>query len=365
MTDKKAHDAIEEAARRLLAGIPPQDLEGYNTAMSQFDLSALWRRIARTTHQNATSPSTRKNKRRWLWVAAAAAVVAVVLTTMPSRREALIYSSQQGTVELAVGDGAAVALEKAEVAVGGNMLANDTVSAMLHYRSISTPAQANPDVTLSTPRGSNYSIVLPDGTRVHLNSQTTITFPDRFDKDSRDVQLAGEAFFEVAPDATRPLRVHVGDVTVTALGTEFNVDATGEGVNAALLSGVVEVSNAQASLRLAPGQLCEASGDNLIKREADVHSIASWRAGRVRFVGWTMERIAQKMALWYDFDLRYDDPAIATMRFSGTIDKQRPLNELLELLQQTGALQFEIRGRHITAKQNRKHQTKQNSYEEI
>ncbi len=326
----------------------------FDSVVRQFDLESLWHRIRRATHP-------RKDRRRKIIVATAgfmvAAVVALfVIFPSPWHGKSVIYSLPGNDVmTLAIDGRECVGIERnmPKISLGGSTLRNDTLDATIYYESVSTPTEVVPEVTLAVPRGGSYSIVLPDGTHVWLNSNTTIRFPDYFGPYSRDIELDGEAFFDVAQDSRRPFHVHVGEYRVTALGTEFNVEAY-SGSNmmaAALVSGSVEVRSENSAATLVPGQLCmvDTEGGVMQTTEVDVQRITGWMDGKVWFVGWTMQRIAGKMSLWYDFEIDYTDPSIASMRFSGTIDKRRPLNELLELLEQTGAIRFEVSGRNVTA----------------
>lgn len=357
---KPARRAIEKAAENLRSGKITSEQEralvDYDAVIGEFDLEKLWRRIRRTAQSR--TPRSRIRRRVLMAAAsgfAAAAIVLFVLIIAP-RRETLIYSSPEPAVELIATDGTRVSVSRdvPRIIVGDGALRNDTLTATLYYESVGELVEVASEVsyvTLSVPHGGSYSIVLPDGTQTWLNSNTTIRFPDRFGPDSRDIELDGEAFFDVAKDESRPLRIHAGGYAVTALGTSFNVQAwDGSGhITTVLVSGIVEVGNEGISARLAPGQQCviDLGNGEIQTTEVDVQRVLSWREGKVYFVGWTMEKVVEKMVLWYDFEIIYDEPDISSMRFSGTIDKRRPLNELLHFMEQTGTLGFDIDGRHV------------------
>ncbi len=359
---KPARRAIEKAAENIRSGNITHEQErafdDYCAVVGEFDLEKLWRRIRHTTQSR--TPRSRIVRRAVIAAAsglAAAAVVALAIILFP-RGETLIYSSPEPAVELIAMDGTRVSVGRdvPHVVVGDGALLNDTLTATLYYESVGEPEEVASEVsyvTLSVPHGGSYSIVLPDGTQAWLNSNTTIRFPDRFGPGSRDIELDGEAFFDVARDEDRPLRIHAGDYAVTALGTSFNVQAwAGSGhITTVLASGIVEVGNGVTATTLAPGQQCvvDLGSGGMQTTDVDVQRMLSWREGKVYFVGWPMEMVVEKMALWYDFEITYADPDIASMRFSGTIDKRRPLNELLHFMEQTGALRFDIDGRRVMA----------------
>ena len=358
---KQARRAIEKAAENIRSGKVTAEQErasaDYYTVIGEFDLEKLWCRIRHTTQSRA--PQSRARRRAYIAAISGLAAAAIVLLAviLTQRGETLIYSSPEPAVELIATDGTrvSVARDVPQIVVGDGAIRNDTLTSTLYYESVGEPVEVASEVsyvTLSVPHGGSYSIVLPDGTQAWLNSNTTIRFPDRFGPGSRDIELDGEAFFDVAKDEARPLRIHAGDYSVTALGTSFNVQAwAGSGhITTVLASGVVEVGNGIMTATLAPGQQCviDLGSGEMQTTEVDVQRMLSWREGKVYFVGWPMERVVEKMALWYDFEIVYADPEIASMRFSGTIDKQRPLNELLHFMEQTGTLGFDVEGQRVT-----------------
>lgn len=346
-----------EFYRRLEAGLP---LGEFDAVTGQFDLPALWERI------EASTATAKPAKRPLRWVRYAAGIVAAVSITaylwisFRPQEETLICSGTP-LVELILADGQKVTVDrssdKVHLGAQGRALVNDTTTSTLYYESGTSRPAAEPVYnTLIVPRAGQYSMVLPDGSRVWLNSNSSLRFPDRFADDSREVYLEGEAYFDVVKDAKKPFRVYIDTYAVTVLGTSFNVTAypADRYLTTSLVEGSVRIDYNDTRTTLTPGRQCmlDRHTDTIHIFDADTERLTAWVDGKFYFVGYTVAQIVSKMALWYDFEMVYDDAAIAGMRFSGTINKNRPLNELLHFMEQTETLRFKIEGRTVTAYKN-------------
>jgi ferric-dicitrate binding protein FerR (iron transport regulator) len=212
----------------------------------------------------------------------------------------------------------------------------------------SYPAGSDPLAynTLTTPRARQQHVVLSDGTGVWLNAGSSIRFPTRFPKDSREVEVTGEAYFEVANDPARPFHVDIpariagGQPSVIEiLGTHFNVMAyANEGqLRTTLLEGSVRFRGGTKSLLLKPGQQGILSAHNELKllADADTSQAIAWKNGIQAFDSADLPTIMRQIERWYDVEVEYNG-AIPSRTFTGNIPRSASLAQLLQLFQVVG-----------------------------
>lgn len=220
-------------------------------------------------------------------------------------------------------------------------------------RTAKTPTQIFNKVDV--PRGGEYALTLSDGTRIHLNSMTSMRFPVRFAGDTREVELEGEAYFEVMPDR-KPFMVKYNGVTVQVLGTCFNVSAyPGQASHTTLVNGAVKVSlDAGGEHVLSPSQqtYLEPGSSELQVRTVDTSLYTSWVNGKIYFKDARLEEIMNSLSRWYDIEVIYADDDVKELRFGCNINKYKEITPFLELLERTDKLEIEIKGRTITFKHN-------------
>jgi transmembrane sensor len=203
--------------------------------------------------------------------------------------------------------------------------------------------------TIQTPRGGQYQVVLPDGTRVWLNAASSLTYPTVFTGTDRRVQLNGEAYFEVTRKKDQPFLVMVGEMRVDVLGTYFNVMAYDDenAVKTTLLEGAVKVTKGATSHLLQPGQqasLDRGSGALRIL-DVDVNEVVAWKNGVFELGGETIEPVMREMARWYDVDVEYQGKT--NEHFRGTIPRSANASEVFKMLELTGAVHFTIEGKKV------------------
>jgi hypothetical protein len=185
--------------------------------------------------------------------------------------------------------------------------------------------------TLKTPDGKDYTIRLSDGTEVQLNAATTMRFPLSFTGNKREVFINGEAFLKVSPNRDKPFIVHLPNSTVFVLGTEFNVNTYNE-ERIALITGALKVND----ILLKPGQESVAS----VIHTFDETDVLSWRNGKFVFNNTTLEEVCKILPRIYGIAVELDNKAIADKRFSGVIDKNKPIAHVLEALKATNGLNY-------------------------
>lgn len=200
------------------------------------------------------------------------------------------------------------------------------------------------------PRGGEYIARLEDGSMVHLNAGSELKVPVRFEKNSRQVWLKGEAFFDVTPDKNRLFTVHTEKAKISVLGTEFDVRAYEDEkeVITTLVQGMVEVSSGEATGRLTPGDQARVAKEGEITTEkVDVYPFIAWKTGRMVFEDVPLEQIMTELQRWYDFEVFYANPDVKTMRFTIDIRKYDDISKILNLMEKMQKVIFTQKGRTV------------------
>ena len=326
---------------------------------------------------NVVSRTEQQNTRKLIpWIFRYATVLAVVICCVvlwfdqgnkndySVTAEDDSISSGTRKAELILANGKSVILDSDmnvhEMEISGMKFVNDDKNGELRYDGsfVVEDSSLMSYNTLCIPKGGEYSLQLPDGSRVWLNSETSIRFPVCFMKDRRKVYLSGEAYFEVTKNASAPFHVYVEGGEVTVLGTSFNVSAYKEDAiwQTTLVSGRVQVVTDDSKVVVKPTEqysIDRQTGERVLK-EVDTELYTSWVDGKFYFSAYAFEDIVRKLERWYDFTMNYQDEEIKRMHFSGTINKHRPLNEVLQFLEKTTDIHFEISGKNITVSKIKK-----------
>lgn len=194
------------------------------------------------------------------------------------------------------------------------------------------------------PRKGSYQLVLPDGTKVWLNAESSIRYPGAFAKDTRRVSVTGETFFEVAKDPLKPFIVSMDDINVQAVGTAFNVNGFDKRVT--LTEGIIKVDKENNTVLLKPGQQIETTEWKV--NAVDVLPVIAWTKNEFKFKNATIEEVMRPIERWYDARVVYENKI--GYHFNGTIERNVPVSKVLELLEETGNVHFTISGETITVK---------------
>jgi transmembrane sensor len=204
--------------------------------------------------------------------------------------------------------------------------------------------------TISTPRGGQYQLILPDGTKVWLNATSALKFPVAFAGSSRLVELTGEAYFEVTKNPVRPFIVKVKDVEVKVLGTHFNIMAYGEEgkIATTLLEGSVHVTRDGEKHVMVPGQeaVWKENGEFNLNEHADLEEVVSWKNGKFHFNNADIKVIMRQIARWYDVDVEYRNISSETY-LGGVVSRKEDLRQLLNYFEIAGKVHFTVEGRKI------------------
>lgn len=199
--------------------------------------------------------------------------------------------------------------------------------------------------TMSTPRGRQFNLTLPDGSKVWLNAASSIKFPTTFSGQERKVEITGEAYFEVAHNPAKPFRVHFAAAlpgssapttgVIEVLGTRFNVNAyPDEGcVNTSLLEGSVQISAGNnRGIKLVPGQQLSMSPASVkMSGEVDMEEVMAWKNELFKFNSTDIQALVRQMERWYDVEVSFPK-GIPADRFSGVISRNVNLSQFLTIL---------------------------------
>jgi ferric-dicitrate binding protein FerR (iron transport regulator) len=238
---------------------------------------------------------------------------------------------------LTLADGSTIVLDSAATGIlaqQGNAKVTKIDAGLLAYNTGTDQTGKNGEVlynTISTPKGGQYQIVLPDGSKVWLNAASSVRFPTVFDK-ARIIAVTGEVYVEAAADKNKPFRVQVKDATIDVLGTEFNVNAYEEerAVQTTLIAGSVKVMNAGNSLLLQPGQQAYLGGDGLRRVSPDLEQVTAWKKGLFNANNLSVEQLMWQLCKWYD------PKGIPAIRLEGEIKRNLNFNEMLHFLRILG-----------------------------
>jgi transmembrane sensor len=289
---------------------------------------------------------------RWWAVAAAASVLllayAIYSTYQLARKNQQppiaavqdVAPGRQGAI-LTLQDGSQVVLDSLHNGIVARQ-SGAAVTLANGQLSYSNDARTKNDVynTMSTPRGRQYALVLPDGTKVWLNAASSLTFPVAFNGAERKVKVSGEAYFEVAQQASKPFKVEVSDGTeIQVLGTHFNINAYPDesSMNTTLLEGRVKVVTSAASQQLAPGEQAQVPAHATyvkLVHDADVQQVTAWKDGSFAFSHADLPTVMRQLSRWYDIQVTYEGD-IPKATFSGEIDRSLTLVQVLKGLAAT------------------------------
>lgn len=224
----------------------------------------------------------------------------------------------------------------------------------LCYVPIETPDTALHYNTLTIPKGSDYHLMLSDGTVVYLNTSSSLRYPVRFNGKIREVELIGEGYFQVRRDTACPFVVKANGVAVKVLGTSFNVRAYQDErfVSTTLVEGAVHVKNQQSGVVLSPSQqaVCTSESRGIDVQTVNADYYIGWVSGRFIFNNTRLDDILTRLQEWYNFEVFYEKENLKALPFSLNIDKHKDFSAILNALERTECVRFSINGRTVVVK---------------
>jgi len=268
---------------------------------------------------------------------------------------------------LTLSDGSRISLDDAAnglLASQGNTAITKTENGQIVYEKNNidkTKFMSNRSVinTIQTPKGGKYQVRLPDGSKVWLNSASTLSYPTTFAGNERKVQLEGEAYFEISPNKSVPFRVQSGNQIVEVLGTHFNINSYDDEdyVKTTLLEGSVKVIlNSKANVvsntkLLKPGEqsLTKSSNSGIRIENADIEKAVAWKNGYFRFRNTPIREIMREIERWYDVELVYEGK-MPTDEFTGFISNDVKISAVLKIMEESGGVKFTVKGKKLKVK---------------
>ena len=207
--------------------------------------------------------------------------------------------------------------------------------------------------TIIVPRYGEYSVILADGTRIKLNSESELRYPVAFTGEQREVYLKGEAYLEVSK-SRQPFIVHVYDAEIKVYGTSFDINGYDPGsINVVLVEGKVGVRNSgSGEVVLFPDQLAKITEEDgiIVKKDINVNYYIAWQEGYFAFEEDRLEDIMTTLSRWYQMEVLFENPQLKDIRFTASIQKEEDVGKLLKQFELTQSISFKISGNQIIIK---------------
>ena len=319
----------------------------------QTDVEDAWKKVREKTF--GAPPVRPRIRPKWLKYAAVVLPVLLSITLWYAWKEKM--ENKQATVAclspvLTLDNGEKYQLdpeEQTEIYVNEEVKAYQAGGGLIY--DTTARQEENKYNRIEVPRGSEYWIVLPDGTRVWLNAATELKYPVAFHAKERRVYLKGEAYFEVAPDKNRPFYVETEEVKVRVLGTVFDVNTHyTRGVRTVLVEGAVALEwGDQKEIRMKPGELADfdRTTTEVTLKEVDVTSYISWKEGYFVFEDEPLEEIMHTLSLWYDKEFLFVGKRSRALHFSGHIKRYERIETILSAITDVTGVEFRMNGQII------------------
>ncbi|HEU5168013.1 MAG TPA: FecR domain-containing protein [Chitinophagaceae bacterium] len=320
----------------------------------------------------------RTPKRKWMLYGVAASVILlagiILFQVMNKKRKADSTIAKTNKIQpggnfatLTLGDGRRINLFESKNGLIDSTNGNEVLKSsdgQINY--VSTSVASNAYHLLTTPTGGQYSVLLPDSTRVWLNSSSSLKYPVSFSEKERVVELTGEGYFEVARHLTPnpsplgegnrkiPFIVKVGNMSVEVLGTHFNVNAYSDEpmIRTTLLEGKVVVSSETSKVKreMVPGEQATLmkNGEWKIENAVDVEEVIAWKNGMFLFRDSEIENVMRQIGRWYNAEIVYEGKV--DHHFNATLYRKEPIDKLLHFLEETNEVHFKVEGRKIVVR---------------
>lgn len=251
-----------------------------------------------------------------------------IVTRIPKTNK----SPTEGGVQLALANGSYIRLDSTlqVVQAGKDVWTNNS-------RTLKIRSGAGSNIswsTLKVPPKYDYSVQLPDGTTVQVNSVSQLKFPSAFSK-TREVYLEGEAFLSVATDAIKPFIVHTKSGDIRVLGTSFNVNAYDSSQITSLVSGKVAIETGGKKVIIHPGQAGTSRKNGSVLVSDFVLSTLSWRTGIYTMDNVPLAEMSKVIERWYDTRVVFDDTELLNLTLSGRVHKNEPLSVFISNISAT------------------------------
>ena len=330
------------------------------------DLKLAWKKI-NPNQANTKGRNWNKMIRIGTSIAAAVSLIVAVLfvfnsldkdATQPLAKKVEQILPGESKATLILGDGSSYNLSEAgNVQLNSGGASINSEGSRIKYTENSKKQTQLIYNTLIIPKGGEYFLELADGTKIWINSESTLKYPVQFVGDERNVELTGEAFFEVAHNDSKPFHVLSGAQSIEVLGTEFNVSAYKDDAHivTTLVDGKVKVyptiSN-EISEILLPNQQSSMnrSSGKITSSNVDPQDFIAWRSGAFHFQDQTFDSMVKILSRWYDIDVFFENEEVRNIKFTGRFKRYDDFETVIKLIERTDELKFKINGRTVIIK---------------
>ncbi|RPE12622.1 DUF4974 domain-containing protein [Chitinophaga lutea] len=316
--------------------------------------SKRWNELAEKVMEKTGEPMRYMRAFRWLAAACVAALVgfAGYLFMMPSRQQGGEMAAVKNTetpkikmydILLRLSNGERMALQPDKSMLVGDVQLETEGNALRFQQRSGGVGQWS---TLEVPAKKDYKVVLSDGTEVWLNSASTLRFPFAFNGNVREVEIQGEAYFNVARNAEKPFIVRTPGGEIRVLGTAFNVNTYEPGrITASLVRGSIKAVGAASEKILQPGQAAAWGKDTDMKvARFEQAEVLAWMQGEYYYNGASLAELSKAIHRMYDLEVLIDNPSLTKLRFAGKLDKNKPIEDFLEVLRITKDVKHRLEG---------------------
>lgn len=299
-----------------------------------------------------------KVNRAWQYAIAASVIISAgvffLYTTQSKVNNEKTVSIVQSTDIMPGATTAHLTLEDGKVIVLGDILQDSIINGNVKvsggeviYEGTGVTSSTMVYHTLTIPRKGKFKVLLPDGSKVWLNAESSIRYPVAFSDTERRVFVTGESYFEVAKDKAKPFRVVAGDMTVEALGTQFNINAYPNEpfFTTTLAEGSVLVSNPFNENILKPGQQAQVKDKAFTIIKVNPREVNGWINDEFVFVNTPLDAIMRQVERWYDAEVIYENKI--AVHLNARIERGVPVSKLLKFLEATGHVHFKVEGKKI------------------
>lgn len=305
-----------------------------------------------TEPQNITSPT-------WYKITGVAAAIILIISISYLFLNRNTYHDHTATIiepgrdkaTLVLSSGKTIVLE--DVANGKLTEELGTTIEKTEKGGINYKIEGNTDVRvamnlLNVPKGGQFQITLSDGTKVWLNSNSSLKYPSAFSASERRVELTGEAYFEVSKNKQKPFIVETSLQKVEVLGTKFNINAYDDesSTQTSLAEGSVRVSCKNNTTLLKPGQQSTLTDQNIAVRSINLDQVLDWKNGDFNFSNNNLKEIMRKISRWYNIEVIFEGP-ISQETYVAQISRKKRLNDVLRALQLSGSIKYSIRNNKL------------------
>ena len=319
-------------------------------------------RLDRVLYQLEQQTSTSVRPRRktlYTYISIAAAVLAVLTAGLyfyrapAPQQQAQDLNPGSNRAILTLADGTSINLDSiasGQLAEQGNATISKTEDGRIIYEVLNNETTADVEYnTITVPKGGQYQLILPDGSKVWLNAETVLRYPVAFHANERRVTLSGEAYFDIVSAAQAPFYIETAGQRIEVLGTTVNLTAyENSPIATTLVSGSVRVTNTVSgrSAVLQPGQQAQLKGDDVQVSLADADAVSAWKDGTFIFHDEELGALMLQLSRWYDFEV--DADALPKKKFAGILPRNTQLSRILEVIEAETGLKFRITERRLS-----------------